>query len=205
MKLNKFLLVSIFLLAIISLGAVSAADTTADDNTTAVDDGGDLEVESPVDDGGDLEVESSVDENIVDGGDSAIGDEKLGEENNNNQPLATQEVDLNVYPNAEELDYGQTLQIIIETNRVPFSDADVKMNVTVNNKTYTEFGGSSEWELYFVTITDKLDIGEYPIEVSIYDEKNDIHGYATTSVKIVKAKFYSRINSKIIYHSGSVI
>ena len=68
MKLNKFLLVSIFLLAIISLGAASAADTAADD--LAVGESGDAILAAPADE---IDADGAV----------AVGNDVNGDENSN--------------------------------------------------------------------------------------------------------------------------
>ena len=51
MKFNKILLVSIILLAILTLGAASAADNAAADDLAVAGDSGDLKISSSLDDG----------------------------------------------------------------------------------------------------------------------------------------------------------
>ena len=63
MKLNKFAIVSIVLLAILTFGAVSAADDTAVDNLTVVSDSEDIDISSPndeIDAGGEILANASA-------------------------------------------------------------------------------------------------------------------------------------------------
>ena len=130
LKLNKLLLVSIFLLAIISLGAVSAAD---DDNALAAVDGGDLEVESP------------VDETIADGGDAAIGDNvtddnKLGASQQESlaapvTPKGTIDFDLPLSGSAYVAQWGQPITV-----HCTFSGSDENAPVPTGEATITFAG-----------------------------------------------------------------
>ena len=185
MKLNNFLLVSIFLLAIITFGAVSAAEDNGDSNLTAVDDL-------------DLTIQE-IDEIDADGDDSAICDEKLGEENNNDQLLDYQEVGLTVYPVYPEIQQGEINQIMIETGDLSFSK-NVKVNVSVNNNIYTQFQDYSEWGFFIVDIPEISDAGEFPVEVSLLDEENNLHGFGTTSFKVNKAKISTKGKASVVYN-----
>ncbi|MBQ7928175.1 MAG: hypothetical protein IJ287_05475, partial [Methanobrevibacter sp.] len=81
MKLNKFAIVSIVLLAILTFGAVSAADDTAVDNLTVVSDSEDIDISSPndeIDAGGEILANASAEEVLVSDNAVSKSNERLG-------------------------------------------------------------------------------------------------------------------------------
>ena len=94
MKLNKLLLVSIILLAILTFGAVNAEDTASDD-LTAVD-GGDIEIDSSladeIDVGGDIATDASSSD-VADVSDSA-SDNYVNNDSNTKSKLGSSDEDV---------------------------------------------------------------------------------------------------------------
>uniref|UniRef100_UPI003864408C hypothetical protein n=1 Tax=Methanobrevibacter sp. TaxID=66852 RepID=UPI003864408C len=86
MKLNKLLLVSIILLAILTFGAVNAADDAAVDNLTVADDGGSYEIASSVEEievDGDIATDVSSSGNAIDDNVNDNSNVKLGASSDN--------------------------------------------------------------------------------------------------------------------------
>ena len=130
LKLNKLILVSIFLLAIISLGAVSAADDITAEDKLAVETNGEVDV--------DLDT-TSIDEISSDSdvkGDVAVGD---GVKNDVNSKLGASQDDVlkdKVDPtytiDTKEIKYGQ-----VENVTVTIPNATGIVNITCNNVVYS--------------------------------------------------------------------
>ena len=130
MKLNKLLLVGMILLAIISIGAVSAAEMTAND-TAVTDNGGSA-------------IESSEDEINADGGNLAVSNDANGGENSNLcatddevlkegsvDPTYTYNIDLPKSGTVYEVQWGQPIPITAD-----FGDATGSVLITFNNVDY---------------------------------------------------------------------
>ena len=139
MKLNRLLLVSIILLAIISLGAVSAAeDTTA--NETAVDDT--TAFETAVEDDGGIDLNVPVDDELsADSGDLedvAISQDKLGVAENDEVlseqvvPQYTYDIDLPMSGSAYVVQWGQAIVVSAK-----YTNATGNVTITFDDGTYT--------------------------------------------------------------------
>ena len=119
------LLVSIFLLALITLGAVSAADDNAA-SVTAVD--GDLDLEVPVDDeidaAGDVNSDVAISDNVND-----VEDSKLGA---SQDEVLKEPVDPTYTIDATDIKYGQ-----VENVTVSIPGATGIVNITCNNQVYS--------------------------------------------------------------------
>ena len=119
------LLVSIFLLALITLGAVSAADDNAA-SVTAVD--GDLDLEVPVDDeidaAGDVNSDVAISDNVND-----VEDSKLG---SSQDEVLKEPVDPTYTIDATDIKYGQ-----VENVTVSIPGATGVVNITCNNQVYS--------------------------------------------------------------------
>ena len=86
MRLNKLLLVSLILLAILTFGAVNAADDAAVDNLTVADDGGSYEIASSVEEievDGDIATDVSSSDNAFDDNVNDNSNVKLGASSDN--------------------------------------------------------------------------------------------------------------------------
>ena len=119
------LLVSIFLLALITLGAVSAADDNAA-SVTAVE--GDLNLEVPANDeidaGGDVDSDAAISDNVND-----VEDSKLG---SSQDEVLKEPVDPTYTIDATDIKYGQ-----VENVTVSILGATGVVNITCNNQVYS--------------------------------------------------------------------
>ena len=154
LKLTKFMMVSVFLLAIISFGAVSAAsDTTADDAVGVTDD---VEIASP-----------DVGEINTDGDDVAIGDvnddSKLGASDDEklSAGTVTPKYTIDVTPNVMSgstyvAQYGQVITV-----NGTFENATG--NVTI------KFGYSGNFQTFEKTLVD----GKFSQDITNYTVRNN--------------------------------
>ena len=173
MKFKKIMLVTFLLLAVLTIGAVSASDDVASDNLTVSDDGD--SIDSPVDDANLLS----------DDGEEGEGDEELE--------------DVNFWVNDEdefsESEYGNAFCGATIKNGVTGNITVTSGDKTFFNKALTDFGESSSpydknenFTVYFISLNDVelfegiqgdtfkmslLDDDQYDMEFKVYNDEGN--------------------------------
>jgi hypothetical protein len=164
MKYKKIMLVALVLLAVLTIGAVSASDDVASNETLAVEDIDEVSIDASLDEKMSNEDNSEIlaiedDEDSSVYGNFSYTDENIIDENDTSNSKSNPEI----YVDSEDVYYGGevTIQIMLPEN------ATGTVNVMLNGMTYglTVFDGE-------VTLNINLEVGEYEYTVSYLGDEN---------------------------------
>ena len=130
MKLNKIILVSVFLLAIISLGAVSAADDITADDKLAVETNDEVDVDLDTASIDEISSDSDFKDSVAVSDDvNSVENSKLGA---SQIDVLKDPVDPTYTIDTKEIKYGQ-----VEIVTVTIPNATGIVNITCNNVDYS--------------------------------------------------------------------